>query len=147
MKNKNKIGIAALIIVALIATLTAVAHLSCIYLGASCFQAQMAPTIVVQSAIDGTWLAPIGTIIVSLMFLLCAAYALSGAGILRRLPFLHLGIYTISILCVFRGLTVLPFLFLYPGRVSTSAIIASGVWFVSGLLFYFGYKFTTRKTT
>ncbi|MCG9760221.1 MULTISPECIES: hypothetical protein [unclassified Pseudoalteromonas] len=37
-----------------IAIFTAVAHLSCIYLGASCYRAQLAPTDIIDSAIAGT---------------------------------------------------------------------------------------------
>ena len=144
--QKPKIGIIALVTASLIATLTALAHLSCLYFGPKCYQVQMAPQVIVQSAIEGTWLAPIGTIIISIIFFLCAAYALSGAGMIKKIPLLSLGIYSISIVCFLRVLIVLLFFIRYPETTTTSAIVAEIVWFAVGLLFFLGYRNAPNKT-
>tara|TARA_B100000768_G_C11069078_1_gene285785 strand:+ start:165 stop:656 length:492 start_codon:yes stop_codon:yes gene_type:complete len=101
--HKNKIGIYFLVITAGIAILTAFSHMSCIAIGESCYRAQLAPEPIIQSAINGTMLAPVGTIFISILFILCAAYALSAAKLIVQLPLLNMGIYTISALCLFRG--------------------------------------------
>ncbi len=147
MNRKSKIGKSALILAALISAITAIAHLSCIYLGPSCYKAQMAPQQILQSAIDETWLAPISTAMVSSLFLVCTIYALSGAGIIRKLPLLRLFTYSIATLCIFRGTAIFPLSFLYPTVLSTSNILVGATWFVSGLLFFFGYRYATNKPT
>ena len=101
--RKNWPGVAALLLVAAIALVTAVAHLSCIALGESCYRGQLAPEVIVNSAIQGTWLAPVGTILVSALFVMCSVYAVSAAKIIRPVPFLRLGIFVIAGMCILRG--------------------------------------------
>ena len=99
--NKNKVGLLFLSIAAVIAILTALAQMSCIFLGESCYRSQLAPEVIIQSAVNGTLLAPVGTTFISLLFLLCAIYALSAANIIIKLPLLKTAIYSISILCIY----------------------------------------------
>lgn len=147
MKRNAKIGAYALVLAAFIAVFTALAHASCIILGPSCYQAQMAPDQIVQSAIDGTWVAPIGTLAISFLFMLCAAYALSAAGILRRLPLLNLGIHCIAALCVVRGFATVPLSLMFPDMVSSFSVFAGLLWFLTGLLFFFGYRYARQSNT
>ena len=129
--NKNKVGLLFLSIAAVIAILTALAHMSCIFLGESCYRSQLAPEVIIQSAVNGTLLAPVGTTFISLLFLLCAIYALSAANIIIKLPLLKTAMYSISILCIFRGLATIPLSLTYPEMVSGFSIIAGATWFVS----------------
>ena len=70
--NKNKVGLLFLSIAAVIAILTALAHMSCIFLGESCYRSQLAPEVIIQSAVNGTLLAPVGTTFISIaVFTLC----------------------------------------------------------------------------
>ena len=144
MTVKRWLGIAALVTAACIAGFTALAHLSCIVLGASCYRAQLAPDILVQSAIDGTWLAPIATLVISSLFVLCALFALSAAKLIKPLPFLRAAIITISTLCLLRGAIILPLSLIFPDRTTTFAVIAGGIWFLTGLLFLFGYRWVRQ---
>tara|TARA_B100000767_G_scaffold266335_1_gene283527 strand:+ start:482 stop:841 length:360 start_codon:yes stop_codon:yes gene_type:complete len=112
--HKNKIGIYFLVITAGIAILTAFSHMSCIAIGESCYRAQLAPEPIIQSAINGTMLAPVGTIFISILFILCAAYALSAAKLIVQLPLLNMGIYTISALCLFCGVAHLTIISYVP---------------------------------
>ncbi|EWH08387.1 hypothetical protein DS2_17637 [Catenovulum agarivorans DS-2] len=96
--NNKYLALGMLITFALIAVFTAIAHMSCIYLGPSCYQAQMAPPDLIESAQNGTLLAPIATVIVSALFLICGLFALSAAQIITRLPFLTAASYSISAL-------------------------------------------------
>ena len=138
---KNKIGIYFLVITAGIAILTAFSHLSCLAKGENCYRAQLAPEPIIQSAINGTMLAPVGTIFISILFILCAAYALSAAKLIVQLPLLNMGIYTISALCLFRGVATVPLSFMFPDMVSNFSIFAGAVWFVSGMLLLLGFRF------
>ena len=142
---KNRYGVHLLILAALIAIFTALAHMSCIVLGPQCYAFQMAPPPVVESAKAGTLLAPIGTTIVSSIFVVFALYALSGASVIRRLPLLNIGIYTISGLCIVRGLLGIQLWVRHPELVNTFSSIANFVWFITGLLFLVGYR-TVKKS-
>jgi hypothetical protein len=61
-------------------------------------------------------LAPVGTIFVSAIFLVVGLYAISGAGIVRKLPLLKLGIYTIGTRCIIRGVLPLQLWIRHPER-------------------------------
>jgi hypothetical protein len=141
----NTRGIVTLLVAAFIASGTAIAHLSCIFLGPTCYKAQMAPPQIVQSAIDGTLVAPIGTVVVSLLFLTCALFAVSGAGYIKRLPFLNSALITISILCIVRGISTIPSSYLFPEMVSSFSIMAGVVWFFVGVLYLYGYRSVRRS--
>lgn len=139
-------GVVALTAAALMAVVTALAHMSCIFLGASCYKAQLAPPLIVRSAVEGTLVAPIGTILVSSLFLACALFAISGAGMIRRLPLTRIALMTISIVCLVRGLATIP-LFLYaPALTSTFDIVAGGIWFVVGCLYLYGFYCDRKRT-
>lgn len=137
--NRHKSGIAALLIVAGIAVTTAIAHMSCIVIGPNCFRAQLAPEIIVKSAVEGTWIAPIGTLFVSVLFLVCAIYAVSATKLIKPVPMLRAGIFVISGLCLLRGIATIPIVVLYPNIITTFAIVAGFVWFASGVLCLIGY--------
>lgn len=145
--NKDKIGHLFLIIAAAIAIFTALAHMSCIFLGESCYRAQLAPELIIQSAANGSLLAPVATTFVSSLFLLCAVYALSAAKIIMKLPLLKTAIYTISIVCILRGLATIPLWLAYPEMFSSFPIIAGVTWFISGMLFLIGFRFRQAVVT
>jgi len=143
--KKNMIGAVALVIVAGIALITAVAHMSCIVLGEACYRAQLAPEPVVQSAIQGTWEAPISTTFVSVLFVVCAIYALSAAQVIRPVPFLKLGIFCISGLCIIRGIATIPIVMMLSGEVPMFALVSGFLWFLSGVLCIVGYFMVNEK--
>ena len=136
---KSKYGITLLVLAALISVGTAIAHMSCIFFGPECFSAQMAPPQIIESARNGTWLAPVGTIFVSAIFLVVGLYALSGAGIIRKLPLLAIGIYTIATLCIIRGVLPLQLWMRHPDKVNSVVFYTGIIWLVTGLLFLFGF--------
>jgi len=137
---KQRVAVIGLILVALSATLTAVAHMSCIYLGTECYAAQMAPKAIIDSSIEGTLLAPVGTLFVSALFVLSGLYALSAANLIKPMPLLKPAAYTISVLCLLRGALVIPAFFLNPEVLTMATSLASGVWFLCGVLFLFGFR-------
>lgn len=142
---KSKYGVTFLILAALISVGTAIAHMSCIFFGPECFSAQLAPPQIIESARNGTWLAPIGTTFVSVIFLVVGLYALSGGGVIRKLPFLRLGIYTIGTLCIIRGVLPLQLWIRHPDKVNSVVFYTGVIWLVTGLLFLIGY-FIVRKS-
>ncbi len=142
---KSKIGATLLILAAFIAMGTAVAHMSCIYFGPECYSVQMAPPQIVESAINGTILAPIGAVFVSALFVALGLYALSGAGIIRKLPLLKFAMYALATLCIIRGILPLQLWLRQPDKISDIVFYAGIVWLVTGLLFLFGYPMCDRQ--
>ena len=140
-----RLGKTALLLFATIATVTAVAHLSCIMLGEQCYRAQMAPEVIVQSAMSGTWLAPSATLLLSALFLLCAAYALSVIRWLPKLPLTHWAIYIIASICLIRGAATLPLSLLFPSKVSVFSTLAGLIWFIAGALCLTGYRHALKE--
>jgi hypothetical protein len=140
-----KQGIVLLVIAALIAVATAFAHLSCIYFGPQCYSAQMAPSSIVESAKENTLLAPLATIFVSAIFILLASCALSGARLIRRLPLLNYGIYTIAFLSIVRGILPLQLWLRHPDKVTEIVLFVGIVWLAVGLCYLFGYKAVNGK--
>ena len=134
-----------LIAAAFITFLTALAHLSCLILGPTCYQAQMAPPFLVQSASEGTWIAPVANILVSGVFIVWGLYALSAARIVPRLPLLGLVMYLIAGVCLLRGAMILPLSLIFPERTTVFAVLAGCAWFLTGCLFLYGYRTNSHK--
>ena len=144
---KPKIGVMLLALAACIAMGTAIAHMSCIFLGAECYAVQMAPSQIIESARNGTYLAPIGTIFVSAIFVVLGVYALSAAGVVRKLPLLKPVIYVVATLCIIRGILPLQLWLRHPEKVNDIVFYTGIVWLIAGLLYLVGYRLSqTRKT-
>jgi|TARA_R110002072_G_C7688950_1_gene512107 hypothetical protein len=69
-----------------------------------------APLSVVQSAREGTWLAPVGALGIAALLTVWALYAFSGAGLIRPLPMLKTVLGAVALILLVRGATILPFL-------------------------------------
>jgi hypothetical protein len=146
---KSKLGVTLLVLAALMAMSTAFAHLSCIYFGPKCYAAQMAPALIVESAINGTYLAPIGTILASGIFVVLGLYALSAAGftgkLLSKLPLVSYAIYTIATLCIIRGILPLQLWLRHPDKITDVVLTVGLVWLIAGLCYLFGYRLCANQ--
>ncbi len=89
-------------------------------------------------------MAPLGTVFVSALFVLCALFALSGAGVIGRMPLLTAGIYIITTLCLVRGGATLPLSLIFPEQVTGFSVAAGIIWSLSGVLFVVGYGFVRK---
>ncbi|OUR78520.1 hypothetical protein A9Q75_13495, partial [Colwellia psychrerythraea] len=130
---KSKLLISA----GVIASAAAVWHLLCILGGPSWFAFARAPQQIIDSAQQGTLLAPISTIIVAGLMLACAVFAFSAVGLIRKVPLLKAALITIAILCTSRGLIAIPTL-ITAVDLDVWQIIASTVWFYVGICFIAG---------
>ncbi|MFC3120767.1 hypothetical protein [Agaribacter flavus] len=137
--NKNQ-GRLMLAIAAIVAFLTALAHMSCIAIGPQCYSVQMAPEAVVHSAESGTLLAPIATVFVALVFSTIGCYALSAAKVIRNLPLLRFGIYAIAFICVVRGVLPFQLWIRHPEKVALPVLVVGFVWLLVGVCYFFGYR-------
>ena len=137
---KIKFGVLFLVLAAMIAIGTGIAHLSCIYFGPECYAAQMAPPVIVDSAKAATYLAPLAAVLALILFTILGCYALSAAKLIPRLPFLQFGIYSIATVCIIRGLLGIQLWLRKSEIISESILYAGLVWSIVGMLYLFGYR-------
>ncbi len=120
-----------------ISAVSAIWHLLMILGGPSWYAFARAPEYVVESAKEGTFVAPVGAIAIALLMFICTAYSLSGAGLIRKIPLLKSALVIISLLCLARGLYISPIFFRLQ-IMGTWHIVASSVWFFVGLCYLAG---------
>jgi hypothetical protein len=142
MKNTQTISIYLAGIIALIGV---VIHIAAIFGGASWYAYFGAPPSVVQSARDGTWLAPVGALVIAGLMAICAAYAFSALDVIRRLPLLRTGLAGMAIVCLLRALVLWPLMINHPNLRNTFEIVAAIVWGIAGVGFVFGFRLAGSK--
>ena len=130
---KSKLLISA----GVIASASAIWHLLCILGGPSWFVFARAPQQIIDSAVQGTLLAPIGTVIVASLMFACTVFAFSAVGLIRKVPLLKSALITIAVLCTLRGLIAIP-TFVTSSGLDIWQIVASTVWFYVGICFIAG---------
>ena len=140
-----KFGIGALILAAVIAILTAIAHLSCIVLGPECYSIQMAPESIVESAKAGTLLAPLGTVFVAFIFISFGLYALSAAKLFYPLPKVKLIVHLIGFACVIRGVLPIQLWLRKPEKITEPVLYVGIVWLVVGILYLLGHRLLAKS--
>lgn len=130
---KSKLLISA----GVIASAAAIWHLLCIFGGPSWFAFARAPQQIIDSSVQGTLLAPVGTIIVASLMFACTIFAFSAVGLIRKVPLLKSALVTIAILCTLRGLIAIP-TFFTSTDIDIWQAVASAVWFYVGICFIVG---------
>ena len=120
-----------------IASAAAIWHLLCIWGGPSWFAFARAPKQIIDSAQQGTLLAPVGTVIVAGLMFACTVFAFSAVGLIRKVPLVKPALITIALLCAVRGLIGIP-TFVTSAGLDIWQIVASTVWLYVGVCFIAG---------
>jgi hypothetical protein len=107
---------AFLIAGAALSALAAVLHLGCIVFGASWFRFFGAGERMAQLASAGSWYPTIVTAAIAATLAIWSLYALSGAGVVPKLPFVRLILCVITGLYLLRGIAGLPLVVFSLGR-------------------------------
>ncbi|XLZ70362.1 hypothetical protein ABT364_28130 [Massilia sp. SR12] len=123
----------------------ALIHFAAPWMGPEWYAFLQAPPKIVASAQAGGLLAPAGAMVIGALMLVCALYALAGAGYLRWLPFAPMVQGSVAAVCLLRGLLVLPYLYKFPDRLITFDVVASVVWFAAGLGLLVGILRSARR--
>lgn len=126
-----------LIIGGSISAIAAIWHLLMIFGGPSWYAFARAPEYIVESAREGTLIAPMGAIAIAILMFICTLYSFSGAGLIRKIPLLKSALVIISLLCLARGVYISP-LFFKLHILGIWQIVASSVWFFVGVCFLAG---------
>lgn len=117
----------------LIAGFGVLIHVLAIVGGPSWFAFFGAPPAIVRSAEAGTWLAPVGSLLIAAAMGLCGLYAASALGWVRRLPLLRFGLAAMASVCLVRALALIPLGVWRPALLSTFEIVAAVVWGLAGI--------------
>jgi len=107
-----------LLIVGLIAAAGAVLHIAIAFGGPEWYAFFGAPQGLVEMARSGNVRAPISCLIIASVLTVFAAYAFSGAGRIRRLPLLRLGLAAIGAVLILRGIAFVPMILWRPDALS-----------------------------
>lgn len=129
-----------------LATLVAVAgvviHVGAVFGGPSWFAFFNAPARVVASAREGTWLAPVSALIIAGLMAVCALYAASVAGLVRRPPLQRTGLAIMAAVCLLRALILPPLAVGHPELRNTFEVVSAIIWFAAGVGFAVGFRIT-----
>ncbi|MEH6437922.1 hypothetical protein [Massilia sp. DD77] len=120
-------------------------HLATIAGGPAWYAFFGAPPQVVASARAGTWLAPAGTAAIAALMGVCAAYACSALGLLRRLPLLRPVLAGIAAVCLLRALVLVPLAVNHPELRTSFEVSASIVWGLAGIGFAAAFLATGKR--
>lgn len=93
-------------------------HIAILFGGPDWYAFFGAPAGLVEMARSGNVRAPISCLVIASFLTLLAAYAFSGAGLIRRLPFLRLGLGSIAAVLILRGVLFIPLVVWRPGALS-----------------------------
>jgi hypothetical protein len=85
-------------------------HVACVFGGGDWYRFFGAGEEMAQADEAGHWMPAIMTTGIAIMLAIWAAYAFSGAGIIRRLPLMRTALLLISAIYLLRGLFIIPIL-------------------------------------
>lgn len=125
---------------AIASALASLLHLLCIVFGASWYRMLGAGERFANMAEAGSWTPALLTFCIAAMLALWSAYALSGAGVIRALPYTRLALCAIAAVYCFRGLAFPSLIFFFPDNSTAFWLISSGLSFGVGLLHVLGLR-------
>jgi hypothetical protein len=127
-----------LLIGAVLSALAALLHVGCIIFGAAWYRFFGAGERMARMAAAGHWYPTVLTACIVAILLVWSLYALSGAGVIRRLPLVRLALCIITSIYMFRAVAFTPFHAYFPGNSAAFWLWSSGICFVLGLVHLVG---------
>lgn len=118
--------------------LAALAHAGCMLFGAAWYRFLGAGEQMAQLAEQGHWYPIVVTGAITFILLLWACYALSAAGVMRRLALTRLALVLISSILLLRGLAFAWLKPLFPENSLLFWLVSSGICLLMGALFAVG---------
>ncbi len=118
----------------------ALVHVGCIAFGAPWYRFFGAGEQMAQLALRGHWYPTVMALAIASMLSVWSLYALSGAGVIRRLPFVRAVLVAVAGVYLLRGIAFLPMLAYFPGRSMAFWFWSSGICLAIGLLHLVGLR-------
>lgn len=129
-----------LIIAAALSSIVALLHFASVFWGAAGFRFLGAGEPIVQMAERGHWYPNFISFVIGSLLFIWAAYALSGAGVIKQLPFLRVALCIITAVYLLRAV-VFPLLKpAFPGNSETFWLLSSGICLLIGLIHLVGLR-------
>jgi hypothetical protein len=127
-------GAQALAIGAGLSAIAAVAHLECIVIGAPAYRFMGAGERMARAAEAAKMQPTLVTLAIAGVLLVWSGYALSGAGIIDRLPFTKLVLLAICSVYIARAVAFPMLKAVFPGNSETFWLVSSGICLFIGLV-------------
>ncbi|HSX50390.1 MAG TPA: hypothetical protein VLF09_05510 [Cellvibrio sp.] len=129
-----------LILASICSGIAALLHLGCIIFGADWYRAFGAGEQMAQMAEAGMLYPTVVTSVIVVVLVVWSLYALSGAGVIRKLPLVRTALCVISTIYLLRGVAFIPLMPLFPENSLTFWLVSSGVCLLLGALYALGTK-------
>ena len=142
MLNSNN---RVLIVAATLNAMAAVAHVGCVVFGASWYRFLGAGEGIARMAEAGHRYPTFMALSIATLLFIWSAYALSGAGVMRRLPLRKPALCIITAIYLIRGLGFVAIMPLFPGNSITFWLISSGICLLFGLVHLVGLRQVWRR--
>ena len=127
-----------LILAAALTGLAALAHVGCIVFGGDWYRFFGAGEQMALMAEQGLWYPTVVTSVIVVALLLCSAYALSGAGVIGRLPLLRTGLCVIAAIFLLRGVAFVGLMPMFPENSLAFWLVSSAICLTIGMLYALG---------
>lgn len=125
---------------AILNAIAAALHLGCIVFGAPWYRFFGAGERMAQLAIAGSWYPAVVATAIAVMLCTWSLFALSGAGVIRKLPLVRTVLCLITSVYLLRGTFVLPFMAYFPGRSISFWWWSSAICFAIGMVHLIGLR-------
>lgn len=129
---------ASLVFAAALTILAALLHLSCIVIGAPAFRWLGAGEDIAGMAERGHWYPPLVALVIGLVLASWAAFALSGAGIIPRLPLTRYALPAIALVFLVRAAAFPLLRPVFPENSDAFWFVTSTICLVIGLAYLIG---------
>lgn len=120
--------------------IAALAHLACLVVGAPLFRLLGAGEQMAQLHDAGHWYPTAITLAIAAVLAIWAAYALSGAGVLRKLPLRRTVLSAVTAVYIVRGVAFVPAMAYFPGNSITFWVVSSSICLAIGLVHLAGLR-------
>ncbi|MEO8803647.1 MAG: hypothetical protein ABI375_09870 [Rudaea sp.] len=127
-----------MIVGAALSAIAAFLHLGCIAFGAPWYRFFGAGERMAQAALAGRWYPTLVTLAISAVLLVWSLYALSGAGVIGRLPLLRLVLCAITGTYLLRGVVFIPLMSRISGNSLSFWLVSSAICLVLGVIHLIG---------
>lgn len=129
-----------LIVAGILSALAALLHLGCIVFGAPWYRFLGAGEQMAQMAATGHWYPTAAALVIATILSVWSLYALSGAGLIVRLPLLRLALCAITGVYLLRGIAFVFLMPYFPGNSFTFWIVSSAISLVFGIVHLLGLR-------
>ncbi|MES9851014.1 MAG: hypothetical protein ABW170_04195 [Candidatus Thiodiazotropha sp. L084R] len=136
MANLNK----TLIVAGCFSLLAALLHIAIIIGGADWYRYFGAGEELAQLSEQGSLLPAAITMFIASIFIVWAIFAFSGAGLVRRLPWIKPALIVITFIYLARGLGIIPLMFLSPDILDNFLVVTSIISAAVGSLHFWGFR-------